>query len=140
MEIFTREINIPTKSHNSIHDITPQVAEELGMTGLQEGQVCVSAIGSTAGISTLEFEPGLVNHDVENMMKLIAPYQKGYEHNKTWGDDNGAAHLRSFLTGTSFNVPFKEGKMLLGTWQQIVLVNFDTGSRDRKVAVQIWGK
>jgi secondary thiamine-phosphate synthase enzyme len=113
------------------------VIDELEM---QEGQACVFGIGSTTGITTLEYEPGLVHTDVKAMFQHFAPYGKAYKHNQTWGDDNGAAHLRSFLVGTSFNVPFVNGKLILGTWQQIVFVDFDTRPRDRRVVVQVYGK
>ena len=81
----------------------------------------------------------LTTQDIKNMMEEFAPYGKAYAHNATWNDDNGAAHLRSFLVGTSFNVPFVDGRLILGTWQQIVFVDFDTRPRNRKVVVQVMG-
>ena len=99
----------------------------------------ISAVGSTTGITTLEFEPGLVDHDVDEMFETFAPYDKSYTHNKTWGDDNGAAHLRSAVTGTCITLPFIDGRLILGTWQQIVFMDFDTRPRSRTVVVQMMG-
>ena len=140
MKIQTRIIRFSTKGHTDIIDLTPGIKEQLTDTGLKEGQVTVFAIGSTTGISTLEYEPGLVNQDVREMFEQLAPYAKPYLHNQTWGDDNGSAHLRSLLTGTSYCAPFSGGQLLLGTWQQIVFLDFDTRPRDRRVVLQFWGK
>lgn len=139
MRIITKGIQLHTSGKNEIIDITPQVNQILEESQIQEGQVTVFGIGSTTGITTLEFEPGLVHFDVREMFEKIAPYRQNYRHNQTWGDDNGAAHLRSFLTGTSYTCPFVEGELLLGTWQQIVFVDFDTRARDRQVVVQVMG-
>ena len=140
MKIITESIEFTTQGHNHIIDITTHIREKLIDTGIYEGQVLVSAVGSTTGITTLEFEPGLVNRDVHEMFELFAPYGKPYLHNKTWGDDNGAAHLRSTLTGTSITIPFVGGKLILGTWQQVVFMDFDTRPRQRRVIVQFMGQ
>jgi secondary thiamine-phosphate synthase enzyme len=140
MQIITTYLNISTQGKNHIIDITRYLQELLVDSGLIEGQLTVSAIGSTGGISTLEFEPGLVNRDVNEMFHEFAPYGKSYLHNRTWGDDNGASHLRSFLTGTSQTFLFESGKLILGTWQQIVFVDYDTRSRQRKIACQFMGR
>ena len=139
MKIDTRTIHFQTEGHTDIINLTPRIKEELEKTGLEEGQVTVFAIGSTTGISTLEYEPGLVNNDVNEMLEQLAPYNKDYHHNQTWGDDNGSSHLRSLLTGTSYVAPFEKGKLLLGTWQQIVFIDFDTRPRERRVVVQFLG-
>ena len=139
MKISTQIIHFKTDGHTQMHDITAEINEVLEKSGLSEGQVCVFGIGSTTGITTVEFEPGLTKTDVREMFETFAPYGKHYAHNATWGDDNGAAHLRSFLVGTSFNAPFVDGRLLLGTWQQIVFVDFDTRPRNRKIAVQVMG-
>ena len=107
MDVITNKIEFSTQGHNDIIDLTPQIGQLLSNSGLQEGSVLVSAVGSTTGISTLEFEPGLVNHDVAEMFERLAPYDNDYKHNATWGDDNGSAHLRSLLTGTSKTFPFQ---------------------------------
>lgn len=140
MEIITEEIQLSTNGHSDIHDITQQIADLLSRAKLETGQVTVFSIGSTGGITTLEYEPGLAKMDVRQMLNKIAPYNVNYAHNQTWGDDNGAAHLRSALFGTSYTIPFKSGKMMLGTWQQVVFMDFDTRPRQRKIVVQIVGK
>lgn len=140
MEIRTKYIQLSTNGHNGIFNITPEVQDIIDNEKFSEGQVTVFSVGSTTGISTIEFEPGLVHKDVKEMLDKLAPYGKDYEHNKTWGDNNGASHLRSTLIGTSLNVPFIDGKLLLGTWQQIVFIDFDTSARTRKIVVQIIGK
>ncbi len=140
MEIITQFLELKTKGHTDIVNLTEQVREHLSLTALQEGQVTVFATGSTAGVTTLEFEPGLADHDVAEMLDSLAPYGKDYQHNQTWGDDNGAAHLRSTLIGASFTAPFTRGQLLLGAWQQIVFMDFDTRPRERRIAVQFMGK
>ena len=139
MEIHTEYLSFSTQGKTDIIDLTDKVAKALNQTGLSEGQLTVFAIGSTTGITTVEYEPGLVNHDIAKMFDKIAPYGQGYAHNKTWGDDNGAAHLRSTLTKTSQTFPFEEGRLILGTWQQIIFIDFDTRPRSRKVVVQMLG-
>jgi secondary thiamine-phosphate synthase enzyme len=140
LDIQTRFINFNTRGNTHILDITDMVKKELKMTGFTEGTVNLFAIGSTTGLSTVEFEPGLVNHDIAAMFDKLAPYGLRYEHNATWGDDNGAAHLRSTLMGTHIVVPFHRGELILGTWQQIIFIDFDTRTRSRRVVVQIIGK
>lgn len=107
---------------------------------MQEGQVTVFAIGSTMGITCVEFEPGLVKTDLPDFFEKIAPYKADYAHHGTWGDDNGAAHVRASLLGSSLVIPFSDGQLILGTWQQIISIDFDTRPRSRKAVVQITGK
>ncbi len=140
MKITTRSIQLQTKGFTHIVDITSKIQTVVNKEKFDEGSVLISAIGSTTGITTIEYEPGLVNHDIAEMLDKLAPYGVNYEHNKTWGDDNGAAHLRSALIGTSQTIPFKDGKLILGTWQQIVFVDFDTRPRNREIAVQMMGE
>ena len=140
LQIITEAIEFRTNGSTHILDITQEIRALLSETSLSEGNVLVSAIGSTTGLTTLEFEPGLVNHDISDMFDLFAPYAKDYKHNFTWGDDNGAAHLRSALTGTSLTIPIIRGELILGTWQQIVFIDFDTRPRNRKVIVQFLGR
>jgi secondary thiamine-phosphate synthase enzyme len=139
MKIDTQIIQFETKGFTDIIDLTPSIKNTLNETTLKNGQICVFGIGSTTGITTVEYEPGLVHSDVKAMFEKIAPYGVDYIHNKTWGDDNGAAHLRSLLTGTSYVVPFVNGELILGTWQQIVFIDFDTRPRKRKVVLQFMG-
>ena len=138
--VKTLQIEFQTNGFNHILDLTADIKSMLKDSNLSEGQVLVSAIGSTTGITTLEFEPGLVNEDVARMFDHFAPYGKSYKHNQTWGDDNGAAHLRSALVGTSMTIPFMDGHLILGTWQQIVFMDFDTRARNRKVVIQFLGR
>lgn len=137
--IYTDSISFEAQGKTDILNITEQVQDIVGESGYEEGQVLVFAVGSTTGISTVEYEPGLVNKDIAEMFEHFAPYGKDYAHNQTWGDDNGSAHLRSTLTGTSLTVPFQNGDLILGTWQQIVFLDFDTRKRSREVVVQVMG-
>ena len=139
MNIVTSTLRFQTQGHNHIVNITDSISQVISESGMSEGNVLISAVGSTTGITTLEYEPGLVNQDVNEMFELFAPYKKAYKHNETWHDDNGAAHLRSTLTGTSMTVPFIDGQLILGTWQQVVFMDFDTRPRDRTVVVQLMG-
>ncbi len=139
MNIQTSNFQINSQGHSEIIDITPQVISILEKSKFKEGQVLVFAKGSTTGLTTIEYEPGLVKKDLNEMLDQFAPYGKNYAHNQTWGDDNGGSHLRSSLIKTSLTIPFVEGKMCLGTWQQIVFIDFDTRPRNRTLVVQISG-
>ena len=139
MNIITRRIQFQTNGFTDIVDVTSEVQQILDDEDFKEGSVLISAIGSTTGITTVEYEPGLVKHDISEMLNKLAPYGHNYEHNKTWGDDNGAAHLRSTLIGTSQSITFENGKLILGTWQQIIFMDFDTRPRSREIVVQIMG-
>ena len=140
MELSTHFIELQTQGRTDLVDITPQVQAIVSEAGLTEGSATIFGIGSTTGISTIEYEPGLVKTDIAEALSKIAPYGKAYAHNNTWGDDNGAAHIRSTLTGSSLVVPFKDGQLILGTWQQICFIDYDTRPRSRTVIVQIIGK
>jgi secondary thiamine-phosphate synthase enzyme len=122
-----------------ITNITDDVSKAIKESKIKEGIVNIFVSGSTASISTMEFEPNLVK-DIEKAMERIAPSDIEYEHHKTWGDENGKSHVRATIVGPSLTVPFKDGKLLLGTWQQIVLLDFDVPKRERKVVVQIIGE
>lgn len=139
IHLETRQIEFSTKGHTHIVDITEKIQHEIDQSGFTEGQVTLFAVGSTTGLSTIEYEPGLVNTDIAKMFDKLAPYGVSYAHNQTWGDDNGAAHVRSTLQGSSLVVPFVNSKMTLGTWQQIIFIDFDTRARSRKVVVQLLG-
>ena len=140
IELETRHIEFSTNGKTQIIDITDMVQREIHESGFSEGQVTLFAIGSTTGLSTIEFEPGLVQTDIAEMFDKLAPYGVPYAHNDTWGDDNGASHVRSTLQGSSLAVPFINTNLTLGTWQQIIFLDFDTRARTRKVVVQIIGK
>jgi len=138
--VKTEKIQIETKGNCHVVDITDHVVEIVERAGLVEGTVTLFNIGSTAGITTTEYEPGLVNYDIEAGFERIAPQAARYEHEETWHDDNGHAHVRASLLGPSLSVPVVDGKMTLGAWQQIILVDFDTRPRTRTVICQIIGQ
>lgn len=140
MEIVLKSFNIKTKPKSDIINITEHVESCLKETGLTNGIVCVHNPGSTGSISTLEFEPGLVISDVPEFMEGIIPYDKNYGHHSTWGDHNGAGHLRSHLLKTSQTFPFSSGNLLLGNWEQIVFLEFDERSRNRRIDCQFIGE
>jgi secondary thiamine-phosphate synthase enzyme len=139
MKVITDFVETSTKGHTDIVDVTSQIREVLEGSGLREGQLTVFVSGSTAAVTTIEYEPGLLR-DLPEALEKMAPTGKRYHHDATWGDGNGYAHVRSALVGASFTVPFKEGRLLLGTWQQIVLMDFDNRSRHRKIVVQLMGE
>ncbi|RLI89895.1 MAG: YjbQ family protein [Archaeoglobales archaeon] len=121
---------------NEMADITQEVRKFVRESGKSEGAVLVFNVGSTGAITTIEYEPGL-KKDFPRIMDRIAPYGEEYEHHKTWHDDNGSSHIKASIIGPSIIVPFSNGELLLGTWQQIVVVNFDTRRRRRRVILQI---
>jgi len=139
MKITTSAINLSTKGNPDLIDITGRVAEILKSSKLKKGSVTVFVVGSTAAITTFEFEPGLVK-DIRDLYEKLIPSNKHYAHDETWGDANGFSHLRAALQGPSLTIPFDDGKLLLGTWQQVVLAEFDNRPRDRKIIVQIVGE
>ncbi len=136
--VVTKKISLSTKGECDIVDITPQVAEQLSQSGINTGTVTIFVAGSTAGVTTIEFEPGLVS-DLQELWQRIAPKGITYNHDRRWGDGNGYAHVRASLLGASLVVPFSNKRLSLGTWQQIVLVDFDNRPRSREVILQIIG-
>jgi secondary thiamine-phosphate synthase enzyme len=137
--IDTEKISVGTHGRTDIVDITGQIADKVAVSGITNGTATVFVSGSTAGITTIEYESGLVA-DFKGLWNRIAPDNLRYEHNERWGDGNGYAHVRASLLGCSLTVPFSEGKLLLGTWQQIILVDFDNRARQREIVVQIIGE
>jgi secondary thiamine-phosphate synthase enzyme len=137
--IITEIIKIQTKGLGDTLDLTPQVAEVIAQSKLKDGIVTVFVTGSTAGITTIEFEPNLVA-DFNEMFQKLAPEGVPYHHDNTWGDRNGYAHVRASLLGASLVIPFSDGKLTLGTWQQVVMVDFDERPRQRKVLTQVMGE
>ncbi len=131
-------IVLETKAGTDVIDITPNVLETLAKSKINSGIACIFVPGSTASISTLEYEPNLVK-DLKRALEKIAPERGEYEHHKTWGDDNGSAHIRACLLKPGLSIPFEDKKLILGTWQQVVLMDFDTRDRERKIIVQIIG-
>jgi secondary thiamine-phosphate synthase enzyme len=139
MGAYFREFTIETRGRCDLHDVTREVQRCLDASGLSDGIACVAVAGSTAAVSTLEYEPGLLK-DVPELMERLVPSDRPYEHDNTWHDGNGFSHLRSFLAKTSHMVPFHEGRLVLGTWQQIVVADFDNRPRARRVVVQLLGE
>jgi secondary thiamine-phosphate synthase enzyme len=135
----TERIEVRTRGNCHVVNITNEVSEAVAKSGIFDGVATLFNVGSTAGITTTEYEPGLANHDIEALFERIAPANGNYEHEKTWHDDNGHAHVRASLLGPSLSVPIVGGQLTLGTWQQIVLVDFDTRARTRTVICQIIG-
>jgi secondary thiamine-phosphate synthase enzyme len=138
MEIETYSIGISTKGNCDIVDITDKVNDLVVNNNFVEGNVLLFAGGSTAGITTIEYEPGLLK-DYPKFFERLAPANINYEHDNTWHDGNGHSHVRASIQGASFTVPFTRGRLMLGTWQQIIFVDFDNRSRKREITIQITG-
>jgi len=137
--IYSEYVNRETKGYNDISDITDDVKRIVARSGVQNGLVTVSVSSSTSGITTLEFEPGLIS-DLRKALDIIAPEKGVYAHDEKWHDGNGFSHIRSSIVGTSKTIPITSKSLLLGTWQQIILVDFDNRPRSRKVFVQVFGE
>jgi secondary thiamine-phosphate synthase enzyme len=137
--IIQKKINLSSKGFTHIIDITPTLRAYLQESKLQDGHVIVFVPGSTGGLTTIEYEPGLLK-DLPEMLEKFAPMQANYHHDNTWHDGNGYAHLRSALIGPSITIPFASAALQLGTWQQVVFIDFDNRSRSRSLHVQIYGE
>jgi secondary thiamine-phosphate synthase enzyme len=139
MKMVTSELQFETTGQTDIIDISGNVQEEVLQSHVQDGSILLFISGSTAGLTTIEFESGVVN-DLRRAINRIAPKNIPYEHDRRWGDGNGYSHVRAALLGPSLSIPLREGKVLLGTWQQIVLLDFDNRPRRRRVTVHIMGE
>jgi secondary thiamine-phosphate synthase enzyme len=139
MDLVTESFSLSTGGNADMVDITSEVQKKINSAGFIEGNVVVFAGGSTAGITTIEYEPGL-KKDYPAFFEKIIPSNVSYHHDQTWHDGNGHSHVRASLQGASLTVPFTRGELLLGTWQQIVLLDFDNRARKRNIIVQIIGK
>jgi secondary thiamine-phosphate synthase enzyme len=137
--VTTRELQLHTRGHCDIQDITPQVADAVNNSGLEAGIVTIFCPGSTGGLTTIEYEEGVLA-DLQQVFDEIAPPDRDYRHHRRWGDDNGHSHVRAALVGPSLTVPFAGGRLTLGTWQQIVFLDFDTRPRSRGLVVQVMGE
>lgn len=137
--VISDELRLDTEGNCDILDITSQVGDAVKASGLQDGIVTVFCPGSTGGLSTIEYESGAL-HDFERMLDQIAPPDRDYRHHLRWGDDNGHSHVRAAMIGPSLTVPFSDGDLTLGTWQQIVFLDFDTRPRSRRLVLQIMGE
>jgi len=129
-------IEVELGGFGDMADITMEIKKFLRESKVKDGAVLIFNIGSTGAITTIEFEPGL-RKDFPNILEKLVPYNYNYEHHKTWGDDNGSSHVKASIIGPSLLIPFKNGEPILGTWQQVVVINFDTRKRKRKVVLQI---
>ncbi len=137
--VVTKKISLESKGHCDIIDITPQVEEQLAEAEVNSGTVTLFVTGSTAGISTIEYESGLIS-DFQSMWERNVPKNIPYNHDRRWGDGNGYSHVRASLLGASLVVPFNNKRLTLGTWQQIVVVDFDNRPRSRQILLQIMGE
>ena len=139
MTVVLQKFSIKTNAYCDVINITEEVQEAVSKSGVKDGLVNVHNGGSTGAISTTEYEPGLVQHDIKNLLDKLIPYDKDYAHHKTWHDYNGAGHLRSFLLKTSQTFPFQNGRLLLGTWEQIIFIECDERGRSRSIQCCIIG-
>ena len=137
--VKTEELTVKTSVDGQVINITDQVTIAIKHSGVQNGVITVFNVGSTAGLTTTEYEPGLANFDLKAAFERVAPTNARYEHEEPWHDDNGHSHVRASLLGPSLTIPIVEGQMTLGTWQQIILIEFDTRPRQRTVVCQIMG-
>lgn len=138
MKILSTALKFATRGFNDVVNIGPRVDAWLATTGLRDGTVTLFVRGSTAGLTTIEFESGAVN-DLKAAIERLAPEGIHYDHDARWGDGNGFSHIRAALLGPSLSVPLVEGELALGTWQQIVLVDFDNRPRQREITIQAVG-
>jgi len=139
MSVITKELSVRTRGNNDIVDLTPRIQKSIQDLSLKDGIVTVFIPGSTAGITTIEFESGAI-HDLKEAFERLIPQSLNYEHDLRWEDGNGFSHVRAALCKASLTVPFADHRLLLGTWQQIVLVDFDNRTRERRVVLQFIGE
>jgi secondary thiamine-phosphate synthase enzyme len=137
--VFGQEITLSTKGFSDIKNITDQVQRIVNQSKIENGLVGVFAVGSTASISTIEYEPALVE-DVREQLEEFVSSRKQTRHSQTWGDDNGFSHIRATFMGPGITVPLHDGELILGTWQQIVVIDHDNRQRSRRVFVQVMGE
>ena len=137
--IYTTRLQLSTSGQGDAHDITGKAAAAVKESGLKSGLLTVFVTGSTAAVTTIEFEPGAVA-DFNRLFEELAPRRGEYRHHLRWGDDNGSSHVRAALLGPSLTIPFVDGALTLGTWQQIMIVEFDTSARRREIVMQMIGE
>ena len=139
MPVFTKRIQLSTEAENDVIDITEEVQVAVRESGLAAGVATVFVPGSTAAVTTMEYEPGIVK-DFAAMWERVAPRDIPYEHQKAWHDNNGRSHIRASLMGPSVSVPFGEGRLVLGRWQEIVFMELDIRPRQRELVIQVLGE
>ncbi|MDH3204488.1 MAG: secondary thiamine-phosphate synthase enzyme YjbQ [Nitrosopumilus sp.] len=138
MSVITKHVKIQSKGENDIVDLTDKILVKIKESKIFSGIVTVFVTGSTGALTTIEYEPGLLK-DFPDMLSRIAPDELNYEHEEMWHDGNGRSHVKASLIGPSLTIPFSDGNLLLGTWQQIVFVELDTRERERNIVLQIVG-
>jgi secondary thiamine-phosphate synthase enzyme len=136
--VETTRHQIATHGQGDVQDLTALIVRVLDASSLDAGLATIAVVGSTAGITTIEFEPGAVA-DLNRVWERLAPRNGEYQHHLQWGDDNGSSHVRAAMLGPSISIPFDRGRLCVGTWQQVVLIEFDTRGRSREVVVQLIG-
>jgi secondary thiamine-phosphate synthase enzyme len=137
--VATHRRSVATRGQGDAHDVTDVVSHIVADSRIASGTATVFIVGSTAAVTTIEFEPGAIA-DLNRLFEQIAPRNADYRHHLRWGDDNGSSHVRAALLGPSLTVPFADGKLLLGTWQQIIVLELDTRPRKREIVVQVVGE
>ena len=137
--VITKTLAFSTKGDNDIVNITHKIEDLLSKTEIKDGSVLVSVIGSTASVSTCEYEPGVIQ-DLKDILNKLIPQRSGYHHDAAWGDGNAHSHMRASFLGPSITIPIQDKALLLGTWQQIIFIDFDNRSRQRKIIVQFQGE
>ena len=140
MKVLTHALERRTQGNDHILDLTDELQALVQESGFEVGQLTAMVVGSTAALTTVEFEPGLVGHDIAAALERIAPRDGSYEHEQMWQDDNGHSHVRASLIGPSLALPIVDGALPLGTWQQVILVDLDTRPRNRRVVVTLVGE
>ena len=138
MSVITKHVKIQSKGENDIIDLTDKISAKIKESQISSGIVTVFVTGATGALTTIEYEPGLLK-DFPDMLSRIAPDELNYEHEEMWHDGNGSSHVKASLIGPSLTIPFSDGNLLLGTWQQIVFVELDTRRRERNIVLQIVG-
>jgi secondary thiamine-phosphate synthase enzyme len=139
MKVISETLSLTTEGFNDMHDITGDISRKLSDIGLRSGTVTLFVPGSTGGLTTIEFESGVIR-DFTEMSERLVPQDIHYHHDARWGDGNGFSHVRAALLGPSLVVPFKEGRLMLGTWQQVIFVDFDNRPRSRTIVLQFMGE
>ena len=137
--VFGEQLTIETKGFSDIKDVTGMVRDIVSKSGIRKGLVNVFAVGSTASVTTIEYEPALVE-DMKEQLERFASEKMHSRHSRTWGDDNGFSHIRATFMGPGMTVPVSDGTLVLGTWQQIVVIDHDNRPRSRKMYIQVMGE
>ena len=139
MAVISKSISLHTNGNADVHDITEQIANAISVSGLKDGTVTIFCPSSTSALTTIEYESGAVS-DLRRLFDEIIPMNREYAHNERWHDGNGHSHVRAALLGPSLTIPFVDGQLTLGTWQQVIYIDFDNRPRQRKLIIQLVGE